>query len=498
MLPNNRTNALDIFTLPAKPTLAIPQPALILGLPALAEGRIVGNISCRSEPNPIGASSHLGIKSRERKRQAALRAAAGLAQDEEMDDMDPKRGFLANPEDAICVFALRINGMAMNFPGGANLNVNFHFGHTYTFFMHRKSLIDAYERHTAELAFNKLNPDGINAGLGDEHYATPSRSSVSNDAQSKVDSEPRRVLWASWGPGISRWFNADSIPTRWITTSAGQRCVLIADSAPDNGFPYVVLDFNESNVKKMKRWLASQARKKAMNEEAKKGTESGKSQNVEAMKKRRDLDHYMGIHGQADYDEQDQASDGGDDDLIIVDDHYTGFPSEASGSSSSGSSSSGSPMITQPSLDDDTVELFAVSAFAGDDEITDDELPPAPELPYDPSPDNRIWCVDTTEAAEPADTFAERVEGSLPYVACASQKTYTFDGVLIDEERVIGIKVGWFLSFLRYSTHVLCYRLMFWIVSRQLKFTTLVEQYTLVSLCFSFLAFDILPLRLHN
>jgi len=58
--------------------------------------------------------------------------------------------------------------------------------------------------------------------------------------------------WAEWGPPVTRWFNADNIPTRWITTTAGQRCVVRADALVEP-FPIVILDFNPYNVRRKAR-----------------------------------------------------------------------------------------------------------------------------------------------------------------------------------------------------------------------------------------------------
>ncbi|KIM38660.1 hypothetical protein M413DRAFT_75813 [Hebeloma cylindrosporum] len=43
---------------------------------------------------------------------------------------------------------------------------------------------------------------------------------------------------------------------------------------------------------------------------------------------------------------------------------------------------------------------------------------------------------------QPTGIFAEPVCGALPYVGCTSKARYTFDGVLLDEERVIGLKAS--------------------------------------------------------
>ncbi|KAJ3495767.1 hypothetical protein NLJ89_g10576 [Agrocybe chaxingu] len=53
---------------------------------------------------------------------------------------------------------------------------------------------------------------------------------------------------------------------------------------------------------------------------------------------------------------------------------------------------------------------------------------------------SRIWCVETSEKVDAPETFMEEVSGELPYVAAASEGRYAFDGVLLDEERVIGIR----------------------------------------------------------
>jgi hypothetical protein len=41
----------------------------------------------------------------------------------------------------------------------------------------------------------------------------------------------------------------------------------------------------------------------------------------------------------------------------------------------------------------------------------------------------------------PPGVFAGEVEGRLPYVAYVSERDYEYDGVLLDEERILGITV---------------------------------------------------------
>ena len=61
---------------------------------------------------------------------------------------------------------------------------------------------------------------------------------------------------------------------------------------------------------------------------------------------------------------------------------------------------------------------------------------------YFPTP-NRVQVITKPEQVEPAEAFSEPVVGELPYVVSASQHMY--DGVLLDEERVIGMIVCFIL-----------------------------------------------------
>lgn len=58
----------------------------------------------------------------------------------------------------------------------------------------------------------------------------------------------------------------------------------------------------------------------------------------------------------------------------------------------------------------------------------------------------RTWIDETKDTYEKMKVFAEDVGGYLPYVAVKSVQTYEFHGVLMDDERIIGIKVSctWF------------------------------------------------------
>ncbi|KAF8880289.1 hypothetical protein BD779DRAFT_1675987 [Infundibulicybe gibba] len=65
------------------------------------------------------------------------------------------------------------------------------------------------------------------------------------------ENAPQHLPWSDWGPPVTRWMDADGTPA-WITTTSGQRCVLISAIIPS---PITILDFNPRNVAKMKDYV---------------------------------------------------------------------------------------------------------------------------------------------------------------------------------------------------------------------------------------------------
>jgi hypothetical protein len=55
----------------------------------------------------------------------------------------------------------------------------------------------------------------------------------------------------------------------------------------------------------------------------------------------------------------------------------------------------------------------------------------------------REWTDDEDDVSSVDDlgVFDETVGGKLPFVACVSEEEYEYHGVMLDEERVIGLKV---------------------------------------------------------
>ncbi|TFK41206.1 hypothetical protein BDQ12DRAFT_679076 [Crucibulum laeve] len=185
------------------------------------------------------------------------------------------RPFHTSPSDAIAIFNIRVH--PRHFPLQP---LPIHLSSMFTFFVHRRALLDVFA-------------------------SSPHNIFSSHDA-------PERIPWLSWGPPITRWLNADNVPTRWITTTAGQRCVLIADNAANHGFPVVILDFNPYNLRRTEKYLRR-------------------------------------------------------------------------------------------------------------------------------TPNPRLWCVIGPQRVEDSECFVDSIESSLPYTACASTQSFEYEGVLMDEERVLGL-----------------------------------------------------------
>jgi hypothetical protein len=62
--------------------------------------------------------------------------------------------------------------------------------------------------------------------------------------------ETRTIPWATWGNKATQWFSTDHILTNWITTSCGTRLVLTEESESETGSNLTVYDFNWNRVKK--------------------------------------------------------------------------------------------------------------------------------------------------------------------------------------------------------------------------------------------------------
>ena len=116
------------------------------------------------------------------------------------------RPYNSSAMDAIIIFNLRIQGIGVIVPGNS-----------FSIFAHRRALL-------------QLCPDAPLFKPDDDVVPL--------------------IPWAQWGPSITRWLGAGVMPTRWITTTSGQRCVFRLARTGNEPSPIVVLDFHPTSVKR--------------------------------------------------------------------------------------------------------------------------------------------------------------------------------------------------------------------------------------------------------
>ncbi|KXN81081.1 hypothetical protein AN958_06125 [Leucoagaricus sp. SymC.cos] len=121
--------------------------------------------------------------------------------------------FHADPFHAIAIFTIHVRPSNMIAPG---FIPHFAPSSSFVLFVHRSSLVKCLERF----------PEAIS---------------------DTGDIEP--VPYSMWGQDACRWFLAEALSTRWITTTAGQRCIIIQDINLDvERAPFILLNFNQKDV----------------------------------------------------------------------------------------------------------------------------------------------------------------------------------------------------------------------------------------------------------
>jgi len=120
------------------------------------------------------------------------------------------RPFHADPHHAIAIFSITIH--VDRFGGGGN-DPNY-----FLLFVHRSSLVQCLDRYPSCVSY---------------------------------DGDPQPIPYSEWGQSICRWLTAGSFPARWITTTSGQRCIIIPDPISHINTPLVLLNFNQNDVTKL-------------------------------------------------------------------------------------------------------------------------------------------------------------------------------------------------------------------------------------------------------
>jgi len=395
---------------------------------------------------------------------------------------------------------------------------------------------------------------------------------IESDSDTDTDQEVNTlsirsmVPYGEWGPNITRWFNSDHVGTHWITTTAGERCVRMAES-PRGGHPYTIVDFNQRNVKKVKDMLKrkeareveekaeaaknakGKAKEKAVDNNSLKLEEQGWKGNCDARKGKttflahHDRQRRAAKHaspGDADIGTSSYSStvagnaDSQSNEPLTLTEDTVSQPGSTTAATAGSSTAPSLPSPSDPEFFDAMYEdvpgltdvgwstpspppgdapsddvplnqaqimqmLFgpggaqAIDMDDGDDEWEDadddmDEdqeffsdygdhesaasddivvVPPGTELnamidggdfdgneqgqnrrrlereneAYTTIPSSRIRVEDEMRQVMPSTAFSEPVEGRLPYVAITTEEVFPFNGILLDEERVIGVQV---------------------------------------------------------
>ena len=155
----------------------------VLHLPPLAKKTTLSHYYCRSEPNPT-CSRSISIPS------------------------PPNRPFRDKVEDAIVIFN-------MFYDQGPRTG-----GNGFTFIVHRRALLGY---------------------IPAAHRACAPFCSPSESTPAVV-----HISWSAWGPPATRLFVGNSMSMDWISTTAGQRAVMMEDGPPS---PIIVRDFNPYAVR---------------------------------------------------------------------------------------------------------------------------------------------------------------------------------------------------------------------------------------------------------
>ncbi|EEB94518.1 hypothetical protein MPER_06654, partial [Moniliophthora perniciosa FA553] len=195
LVTNSYEGSLELWRIPSNPVSESTAPDLTLLLPTLNTGFSVADLACRGAPNPSVSTPR------------------------------NERPFRSSAEDSIIVFHLYVSFI--------NPTVITQF----LFFTHRRALLDLLAE-PGSLARSSPSPE-----LPEDATASPDKSPIpSNEG----------ICWTRWGHPITRWFHGRSITTDWITTTCGQRFVLINPQAHAMAQPVIILDFNQHHCKQLR------------------------------------------------------------------------------------------------------------------------------------------------------------------------------------------------------------------------------------------------------
>jgi hypothetical protein len=276
------------------------------------------------------------------------------------------KAFHADPHHAIAIFSLTVgidNGL-LGFLHHLDLSSNF------VFFVHRSSLLKCIDQFST-----LVSPGG----------------------------EASSVPYSQWGPPICRWFAGEAFPTRWITTTAGQRCITMPDIGSEiDSTPLILLNFNQKDVMKVLEAEKSERNAWDRAQRAKERlaalTSQGDPQlHQEIYEVRVNLEEAMLQLGLS-VEEYNQRP-------ISLDDHNEG--------------------------DDPGTNVLSDNDFSDLNNSS-------------PVRRKRVKAMTQLSDAldDPHHCFQNITYSGLPYTVCLSKEKYSFHGALLDEEMILGLRVS--------------------------------------------------------
>ncbi|KAL5520572.1 hypothetical protein ACEPAG_9796 [Sanghuangporus baumii] len=437
---------------------------LRLTLPALQPLVKVGAIQCRSEPNPIG-ETHPSV----------LEGKSEFAQRMRAKKRPP---FAPDPKKAIVLLQVYYREFN-NEPHDIFMGQWGVLRHNVSLVVHRELLLKLVDMWANKTSPSTVSENGaVNAGAeGDMVNEQRATENLDNEIEDNVPV----VSWAYWGQQ-ARWMADDTHVSNWITTSAGQRYV-----GSDEEGHIVVKDFNPITVRKARArmfaaaalndtniiWNGCDDDEMMMNGWQEDGSKSRASANVPG-----------GFNGlDSDSDSESESGDGQQvRPELELEPHATGLPglelmdvNMASGSGSQGTddvdmaasaSSSSFSWLTQSSSSSGA----GVASFSS----VPSNLPPLSSLnclfqraaqnhPRENRNKNYVakqkqreeereeeeasWKsvrliegYNEVEDLELQQLFSQECKWPLPCVEYVSKNRYEYHGLLMDEERIIGLK----------------------------------------------------------
>ncbi|KAF5352993.1 hypothetical protein D9758_007884 [Tetrapyrgos nigripes] len=317
LVPNIIGPCIELWRIPipsSEPPPVMTTPNLTLKMPSVNSRVELEEFSCRGAPKPSSCN----------------------------DNIPSQRPFHSDPDQSILVFHLFTT---MEFWSQGHRVVPF------AFFVHRKTFLELLRSHEA---------------------------SIDNVTRHDDRNSPITIPWSSWGPPKTRFlyqsFSGQSSNTDWITTACGQRYIFFHYLR--EGYPMIVLDFNEHTVNRVRDAVCrSQEKMLQQNPRFALGYDSSQLEldiPLLGMKVPLSVKGYDGMERQV-----------------------VGW--------------SWDPLPKKLGIPDDNV-------YGGPYRTTNTLL-------------QRVF-------------FSEPVYGNLPYVMFCSEEDYTFDGAMMDDERVLGVKRG--------------------------------------------------------